>query len=111
MLFLASDESSFVTGATLTTDELCAASPTSRPAVTVDPFAPAAIAYTSGTTGWPKGAVHSQHNLVTVGAVTRYTNGWRALPRHAAVLPLATLVQCPPVFPVIVVSAMVSVPP
>ncbi len=72
-------------------DELCAASPTSRPAVTVDPFAPAAIAYTSGTTGWPKGAVHSQHNLVTVGAVTRYTNGWRALPRHAAVLPLATL--------------------
>lgn len=31
---------------------------------TVDPFAPAGLAYTSGTTGHPKGAVHSQHNLL-----------------------------------------------
>jgi len=59
--------------------------------VTIDPFAPAAIAYTSGTTGWPKGAVHSQHNLLSVGAVTRFARGWRALSCHAAVLPLATL--------------------
>jgi acyl-CoA synthetase (AMP-forming)/AMP-acid ligase II len=39
-----------------------------RPAVEIDPFAPAAIAYTSGTTGFPKGAVHSQHNLILVAA-------------------------------------------
>ncbi len=34
-----------------------------------DPFAPAGLAYTSGTTGHPKGAVHSQHNLLLPGAV------------------------------------------
>jgi long-chain acyl-CoA synthetase len=33
-----------------------------------DPFQPALIAYTSGTTGHPKGAVHSEHNLILPGA-------------------------------------------
>ena len=42
-----------------------------RPTVTIDPWAPAAIAYTSGTTGFPKGAVHSQHNIVLVPAVAQ----------------------------------------
>src|SRR4051812_42202504 len=41
-----------------------------RPAVAIDPHAPAAIAYTSGTTGRPKGAVHSQHNMTVVAAAT-----------------------------------------
>ncbi|MBD3759610.1 AMP-binding protein [Rhizorhabdus sp.] len=35
-----------------------------HPAMPVDPWAPAGIAYTSGTTGRPKGAVHSQHNMM-----------------------------------------------
>ena len=42
-----------------------------RPTVVIDPWAPAAIAYTSGTTGFPKGAVHSQHNMMLVSAVAQ----------------------------------------
>ncbi len=44
--------------------------------VDVDPFAPAGLAYTSGTTGHPKGAVHSQHNLLVPGAVLVETRGY-----------------------------------
>jgi long-chain acyl-CoA synthetase len=40
-----------------------------RPSVDIDPFSPAAIAYTSGTTGLPKGAVHTQHNILVAATV------------------------------------------
>lgn len=57
----------------------------------IDPFGPAAIAYTSGTTGFPKGAVHSQHNMLLPGAATELVGGRRATARNAAVLPLTIL--------------------
>ena len=41
-----------------------------RPDVVIDALAPAAIAYTSGTTGFPKGAVHTQHNMLLPGLVS-----------------------------------------
>jgi long-chain acyl-CoA synthetase len=44
--------------------------------VDVDPYAPAGIAYTSGTTGRPKGAVHSQLNLLLPGAVLVESRGY-----------------------------------
>ncbi|MGH3577964.1 MAG: AMP-binding protein, partial [Mycobacterium sp.] len=71
--------------------QLLTAAGSHRPTVEVDPLAPAAIAYTSGTTGQPKGVVHSQHNLVTVGAVNRVHGGWRAVPCQGAVLALTIL--------------------
>jgi acyl-CoA synthetase (AMP-forming)/AMP-acid ligase II len=69
----------------------CAAAGGARPAVAIDPFAPAAIAYTSGTTGLPKGAVHSQHNLLLPGAVAHLTRRVPPGTRQAAVLPLTIL--------------------
>lgn len=71
--------------------DLVAAAGDTRPRVTIDPLAPAAIAYTSGTTGQPKGVVHSQHNLITFGAVTRIDANWRAVPCQASVLALTIL--------------------
>jgi acyl-CoA synthetase (AMP-forming)/AMP-acid ligase II len=46
-----------------------AAADAEPPGAPIDPLALAAIAYTSGTTGRPKGAMHSQHNGLLPGAV------------------------------------------
>jgi long-chain acyl-CoA synthetase len=46
------------------------------PAVAVDPHAPAAIAFSSGTTSAPKAIVHSQHNLVLPAAVLVADRRW-----------------------------------
>ena len=46
---------------------MAAAPAAAHKASAVDPLAPAAIAYTSGTSGSPKGVVHSQHNITLPG--------------------------------------------
>ena len=59
--------------------------------VMVDPSAPAGLAYTSGTTGRPKGAVHSQHGLLTPGAVLVETRGYDASLRKGDCFPFTVL--------------------
>lgn len=56
-----------------------------------DPFAPAAIAYTSGTTGFPKGAVHCQAGLILPGAATVSRRRWGPELRKGDSLPLTIL--------------------
>ncbi|HEX4865826.1 MAG TPA: AMP-binding protein [Acidimicrobiales bacterium] len=56
-----------------------------------DPSAPAGIAYTSGTTGFPKGAVHCQAALLMPGAATVARRGWDGRLRKGDSLPLTIL--------------------
>lgn len=62
-----------------------------EPAAPPDPLAPAAIAYTSGTTGRPKGVVHSQHNLMLPGAVLVASRSYGPALRKADCFPLTIL--------------------
>lgn len=57
----------------------------------IDPYAPAALAYTSGTTGTPKGAVHSQYNLMLMGHVADVCDFYPRDMPHGVMLPLTTL--------------------
>ncbi len=68
------------------------ASSAGRPPVPVpDPEAPAAIAYTSGTTGFPKGAVHCQAGLLLPGAATVARRRWGPDLRKGDSLPFTIL--------------------
>lgn len=59
--------------------------------VEVDPLAPAGIAYTSGTTGHPKGAVHSQWNLLAPGAALVESRGYGPALRKGDCFPFTIL--------------------
>lgn len=56
-----------------------------------DPRAPAAIAFTSGTTGLPKGIVHSQQNLLLPAAALVSSRGYDHTLRKGDCLPLTIL--------------------
>lgn len=68
------------------------AGPVDRSSVpSVDPDALAAIAYTSGTTGRPKGAMHSQRTLLAPGAALVASRGYDASLRKGDCFPLTIL--------------------
>nr|WP_176392191.1 class I adenylate-forming enzyme family protein [Sphingomonas sp. CDS-1] len=63
-------------------------------AAEIDPFAPAALSYTSGTTGLPKGAVHTQHSIMAFinGAIASNRGGiWQPDIRRSVTIALTIL--------------------
>jgi long-chain acyl-CoA synthetase len=61
------------------------------PKSAVDPYAAAAIAYTSGTSGRPKGVVHSQHNMTLPGRYLSTTDDFDSSAITGVCLPLTIL--------------------
>lgn len=61
------------------------------PRVEIDPFQPGGLAYTSGTTGFPKGVVHSHHNLLVPGAVQAALGDYEPGARRGDCFPLTIL--------------------
>ncbi|MYR06389.1 AMP-binding protein [Gordonia sp. SID5947] len=61
------------------------------PEVDIDIDGPAAIAFTSGTSGRPKAVVHSQRNLLLPGAALRVSRGWGPTLRKGDSFPLTIL--------------------
>ena len=72
-------------------ESLLAAASEPPPAVELDPFQPGGLAYTSGTTGFPKGVVHSHHNLLVPGAVQATLGDYEPGARRGDCFPLTIL--------------------
>ena len=62
-----------------------------RPQVAIQRFDPGALAYTSGTTGFPKGVVQSHHNLLLQGAAQKSIYGFGPDTRRGDCFPLTIL--------------------